>query len=306
MVQLLVALNDNPQEMNNVGPRPEVIEAPNQGATSYPRSGGSFWRRWNHITSLLVECVKDTAQHGLRRALNCCRNPRSTFVWIAISGGSSATWLANTGIKPQYICLMPIISHQLLSCQSHDVFWPDFPGLVELQSHLYGAMERSTDTVVVAIDLKRSEVAVRDLITRVKLSSLASKNPLVRNLGEFVEDARIIGRSLQRFGSRVGSVVDQTITTNEYAIGLLESAAKPKESLSWPRLLSAPAPQFQHKEVKATWFKAIEKMKSTVMELSVEAAANMRALDRLDEQLSVIHEIITMDDAKSKRISKKY
>ncbi|KAG8715781.1 hypothetical protein FRC09_016305 [Ceratobasidium sp. 395] len=36
------------------------------------------------------------------------------------------------------------------------------------------------------------------------------------------------------------------------------------------------------------------------MELSVEAAANMRGLDRLDEQLSVIHEIITMDDAKIK------
>ncbi|KAG8744947.1 hypothetical protein FRC10_009182 [Ceratobasidium sp. 414] len=179
-------------------------------------------------------------------------------------------------------------------------FWPDFPKLVALQSQLQGVLEKSTDTLVVAVDIKHSGTAVRDLITHVKHSSLVSKDLLAKHLAEFVEDACTVGRSLQKFGGRVERVVDQTISMNEYAIGLLESAAKRRQPSSFAKFLSPQVPLSQRKDIKAVWFKAIGSMKSEVMEGFLEATANMRALDKLENKLSVIHRMVVTEDNKIK------
>ncbi|QRW10634.1 transmembrane protein [Ceratobasidium sp. AG-Ba] len=158
-------------------------------------------------------------------------------------------------------------------------------------------METSTSTIGVAIDLKHSEVAVRDLVTLVKQSDLITKDRIVINLQQFVEDAKSTGRNLQKFGSHVGTAVDQTVGMNEYTIGLLESAAKSKGSSTSSRALSS-APEA--KEIKSMWFEAIANMKSNVAKLIVEAAANEQALNRLDGELSVIND---MSAREGRRIS---
>ncbi|KAG9080102.1 hypothetical protein FS749_008119 [Ceratobasidium sp. UAMH 11750] len=216
------------------------------------------------------------------------------FAWLALS---TTTNLFLENVELEQLCELPILPKHFLHCAPRESFSPDFRKLVVLQSQLQGAMEKSTNTLAVAIDLKHSEIAVRDLTTLVKLSSLVSKDSLAKNLRGFVENARTTGRSLQKFGGHVGSAVDQTIAMNEYTIEVLESMAKDKRSWSLAKFFH-PRPTT---DLKATWFETTELMKLNVMQLVDEAMANMRALDRLDNELSVIHRMVARADNKVER-----
>ncbi|KAG8744946.1 hypothetical protein FRC10_009181 [Ceratobasidium sp. 414] len=170
---------------------------------------------------------------------------------------------------------------------------PDFRKFAVLQSQLQGAMEKSTNTLVAAINIRRSEVAIQDLTTLVKQSSLVGKERLAKNLEEFVEDARKTGRNLQKFGGRVGGAVDETIAMNEYTIELLDRAAKDTSLLT--RLLPHAA-EARKKHIKSMWIQETRRMKSTIEQLMIEAAANARGLDRLENGLNVIHTIVTREN----------
>ncbi|KAG9096436.1 hypothetical protein FRC06_008660 [Ceratobasidium sp. 370] len=189
----------------------------------------------------------------------------------------------------------PLLADKAADIPLEDSSPPDFRKFVALQSQLQGAMEKSTNTLVVAINIKRSEVAVRDLIILVKESSLVGKESLARNLEEFVEDARLTGRSLQKFGGHVGGAVDETIAMNEYTIELLDRAAKDTESSLLTRFLLPHAAETRKKDIKSIWVRETRRMKSTVQQLMKEAAANTRALDRLENELNVIHTIVTRE-----------
>ena len=86
-------------------------------------------------------------------------------------------------------------------------------------------MESSATSANLALDMKQSEVAVRDLntlvrfwfppfarrdltLSQVKWSSLPSKEALSSSLDEFVSSAKEAGRKLAKLGSGVGGAVD--------------------------------------------------------------------------------------------------
>lgn len=86
-------------------------------------------------------------------------------------------------------------------------------------------MESSATSANLALDMKQSEVAVRDLNSlvrfrfphvirpsltyfQVKVSSLPSKEVLSSSLDEFVSSAKEAGRKLAKLGSGVGGAVD--------------------------------------------------------------------------------------------------
>lgn len=110
------------------------------------------------------------------------------------------------------ICNLPIVSLALPFCPSV-LSWsstrpaPDYPKLLQLQAGFEDLLESSAGTAL-ALDLKKSEIAIRDLRTLVKASNLVCKHALADKLEEFVEEARDAGRGLQRLGSRVGGAVD--------------------------------------------------------------------------------------------------
>ncbi|KAG8713575.1 hypothetical protein FRC09_018579 [Ceratobasidium sp. 395] len=135
-----------------------------------------------------------------------------------------------------------------------------------------------------AANMKQTEVAVRDLKTLIGLSSLVSKDDLSEGFEVFTRDARNTGRSLQKFGGRVGMAVDETIVTNNYAIKSLEAAEK-----GWNR----------RKDITATWFRMTGQTKSTIQKLISEASANLRALDILKNELDVIHTMLATEDHKA-------
>lgn len=146
--------------------------------------------------------------------------------------------------------------------------------------------------------------------TLVKLSSLVAKDSLVDRLNEFVVDAKTAGRSLQRFGGRVGGAVDQIVAMNEYVLKLLESTAKGAQphlsSGTIQRVLNAVSPikpagphviAARRKEVEAMWYQATGMMEATVRKLILEAEANILALDKLEGQLDVVNEMVLREDA---------
>lgn len=127
--------------------------------------------------------------------------------------------------------------------------------------------------------------------TLVKLSSLPSKDPLANRLDGFVTDAKTAGRSLQKFGSRVGGTVDQIVAMNEQVLLLLEDA----QPAGGKTLIVSESSQ---KDVTAAWRRSIDLLKSTIQKLIHEAEHNIVALERLKEKLNVIHDIIVRDDDK--------
>ena len=230
------------------------------------------------------------------------------LVLMALSGTSDL--FVSTFMAP--VCKLPLISGRISYC-TQDAFTrrfaPDFPKLASLQSRLEDVMDDSASSSIVAVDIKNSEMAVRDLTTLVKLSSLTAKESLVNRLNDFVVDAKIAGRNLQRFGGRVGGAVDQIVTMNEYVLKLLENTAKDAQ----PQISSGPIQRvfnalspikpsgaqslaIRRKEVETMWYQATGMMESTVRKLILEAEANIVALDRLEEQLDNINEMVLRED----------
>ncbi|KAG9080103.1 hypothetical protein FS749_008120 [Ceratobasidium sp. UAMH 11750] len=229
-----------------------------------------------------------------RAALMISKNPirwlvSAYSVWLIVS---VATRLVT---RPKTLSELSIVSGQNSYHALQELPPPDFRKLVALQSRLQGAMEKSTNTLLVITNIRRSEVAVRDLIILVEQSSLVGKERLAENLEEFVEDARTAGRNLQKFGGHVGGAVDETIAMNEYTIELLDRAAKDTQSPFLTRLLSPNSVEVRKKDIQSMWIREIRRMKSTIGQLVNEATANTRALDRLETELNVIHTIVARE-----------
>lgn len=86
----------------------------------------------------------------------------------------------------------------------------DYPELVKIQS---SSFEELLDGAVggsgLSLEIKKAEMASKDLITLVKFSQLKSKDLLAESLIEFVEDAKMTGRGLQKLTSKVNGAVDK-------------------------------------------------------------------------------------------------
>jgi hypothetical protein len=132
------------------------------------------------------------------------------------------------GIAP--LCSMPLVSMMPVCTnirkQSVYVQEPRYPDLVNLQTRFEAVMESTGYGINLALDMKNSEMAVRDLNTlvggirhrwiqivltehiQVKLSDLVSKDLLASSLDDFVSSAKDASRHLSKLDSGVGGAVD--------------------------------------------------------------------------------------------------
>ncbi|KAI5813080.1 hypothetical protein BZA77DRAFT_252017 [Pyronema omphalodes] len=171
----------------------------------------------------------------------------------------------------------------------------EFPKLIDLQTHFEGVLENSAGSSVMALVLKESEIAVRDLTNLVKHSKLVSKDDLTARLEEFVQASKSTSRQLSRFSSRAAGVVDNLLSLDEYAIKTLENA---QERIAAPYSISdivlypfrsdiATA----EREVLATFIRATSVMDTSIRKLILEAEIALKELDDLEEKLNVIEDI---------------
>ena len=109
-------------------------------------------------------------------------------------------------------CQLPVINN-LLPCEagrSGLTLWADYPKLMEVQSTSFEQLlDESVGGSELSLEVKKAEIVTSDLVTLIKFSDLKSRDTMARMLQEFVSDARLAGRSLQRLSSKIGGAVDR-------------------------------------------------------------------------------------------------
>ncbi|TGZ83888.1 hypothetical protein EX30DRAFT_302331 [Ascodesmis nigricans] len=190
----------------------------------------------------------------------------------------------------------------------------NLPLLMDLQGSFSTILENSVGGSVMALDLKNSEVAIRDLNALVKTSELLCKEDLSERLDNFVGAAKSASRSLTRFSARVNHVIDNVLAMDEYAIRGLEEVAKTigpdgrvksnqgvitdiVNTLLSPFAFYTPSVPFDPRHrLLTTFIDAASITEVSIRRLRLEAESALRSLEDLDSQLDTINEIVARED----------
>ncbi|CAG8513144.1 1061_t:CDS:2 [Funneliformis mosseae] len=184
------------------------------------------------------------------------------------------------------ICKIPIVSYIPL-CQSPI---PDFSKLVNRQVETYEQimdqqLSYNGPSSSLALDIKKAELATADLRTLIKYSSLTTSNELVDRLTEFVDKARIVGRSLQLLQARTRSSLDNLITYNLFALKALENVRDNKAS---------------SKELSVAYNQMMSLIESDLKRMILVGQDALGSLTDLDEMLMSIHDLATQESTYQK------
>lgn len=156
-----------------------------------------------YLSLLLLGRVVDTASESLAPVCNIF--PKLPICRVTAAADNLSATLGNIGRKPP--------------SQAYRV---DFPGLMDLQSRtLDQLLAQSASGSQLALSVKQAELAVKDLGIVVKASNLTSKEVLAQSLEEFAQEAKLVGRDLQRLSAKLYGTVDTCVVLQ--AITYLES-----------------------------------------------------------------------------------
>ncbi|KAF8263578.1 hypothetical protein EI94DRAFT_1740579 [Lactarius quietus] len=214
---------------------------------------------------------------------------------------SIATGAIRTALAP--ICSVPIIS---LACPTafepikpNGPRKPDFPGLLNIEcTSLESLLEETVEGPGLALKMEQIEMETRDLVTLVRVSNLNSRKVLADSLGKFVKDARKVSRGLTRFNSQVGVAVDNIIAVNDYALSAIEAADAKSSASSLRRLLPfGQSESATTQVVLRTFTEARNTLPINMQRLVHEAEVSISDLNKLEEHLKSIHEIVSREDS---------
>ncbi|KAI0303662.1 hypothetical protein B0F90DRAFT_1707922 [Multifurca ochricompacta] len=216
-----------------------------------------------------------------------------TYVLVLTSGA------IRSALSP--ICSIPVVS---LLCPAFHLSesprasrsdriprWADFPGLLNVESKsLESLLDETVEGPGLALEIKKAEMATSDL--------RRCREFLADSLGEFAKSARMVGRGLTRFSSRVGGAVDNIIAVNDYALHAIEAANSKPSSFSLSRLLPfTPSNVATKQVVTRTFTEAMNTLSVNMQRLVLEAQMSVSDLDKLEAHLNSIHEIVAREDS---------
>ncbi|CAK5282734.1 unnamed protein product [Mycena citricolor] len=211
------------------------------------------------------------------------------------------------------LCSIPGLSSSMLCVPAQSLSnkgtpqWADFPSLISLQtSTIEQLLDESTSGSSLALQMKKAEIATTDLVILVGVSKLTSREALTDALRTFVDDARLTGRSLNKLNAKVSGAVDGIMAVNDYALHAIEAAEENFALALWNRLIPWNRPKAD--VILNTFEDSMNYLSFTLQRLVVEFEINLHNLNKLEEQLSVLHEIVTRKDiffsaAKTKLLS---
>ncbi|TFK27764.1 hypothetical protein FA15DRAFT_131496 [Coprinopsis marcescibilis] len=178
------------------------------------------------------------------------------------------------------------------------VQWADYPALVDLEQKTFDQlMDESVANFggALTLNLKKTEIAVSDLVELVKLSDLAGKESLAESLKVFVKEAKVTGRGLSALGVNI-------VAVNEWGLNkVAEAHTRDKARKTIGGRLAAMVP-FAPKELtldevtRDTFGQAMDMLASQLERLIVEVEANHENLNNLEETLGVIHSIVQREN----------
>ncbi|KAF8535787.1 hypothetical protein BDD12DRAFT_853812 [Trichophaea hybrida] len=183
----------------------------------------------------------------------------------------------------------------------------NFPGLIDLQTHFEGVLENNLGGIMMAMELKNSESAVRDLNSLVKYSKLPNRDDVSTSLVDFVESAKSTSLQLSRFSSRVGGTSDKLLAVDRSAIRALERLAAARNPASSHNavgnlLLTLLDPHYSifataERSAKLVFTQGTLTVESAISSLIKEAMIALRMLDDLKHKLSTIEDIAQREKA---------
>ncbi|KAF9042014.1 hypothetical protein BDZ89DRAFT_1060059 [Hymenopellis radicata] len=164
--------------------------------------------------------------------------PLSLFLVLYILAHLLA-WIGNTLLPVvQSVCIIPGSSILMPSLCTSVMVTPqvaDFPALVDIQSKTFEKMlEESIGGSTLSLEIKKSEIATKDLITLVKVSELKTRDLVAETLLDFVNDAKATSEGLQKLSSHVKYTVDGIVGVNNHALASIDAARNDPSAISAP------------------------------------------------------------------------
>ncbi|EJT73950.1 hypothetical protein GGTG_07803 [Gaeumannomyces tritici R3-111a-1] len=175
----------------------------------------------------------------------------------------------------------------------------EFEGLMNIQDRFEEVLEKSVQGADLPMEMRRTEMAVRDLRTMVRYSHLQSKDELLLEFDGFIKAAGATCSDLTRFNTRVGSAIDSVISINRWTSRYISSLTTEKESQGWVSDVAAWAlAPFQpvvlsDQVILEQYVEHTALVSDKIASLVVEAEAVLRTLGRADEHLGTIYDFVT-------------
>ncbi|KAJ3759759.1 hypothetical protein EV360DRAFT_69245 [Lentinula raphanica] len=175
--------------------------------------------------------------------------------------------------------------------------WDDFPPLMNVQSSTFKQLlDNSVGGSTISLDVKKAELAMADLVVLVKYSNLGSKDVLGDALVSFAHEARQTGRGLQTLGSNIGGAVDLILSVNEYAIAKIGSIPSSSSFIS-QALVPFQSAAYLEKTFLLSFAESMHTLSTIIQRLILLAEVELSNLEKLEDHLSLIHEIVSREDS---------
>ncbi|OBZ62674.1 hypothetical protein A0H81_15035 [Grifola frondosa] len=238
----------------------------------------------------------------LSTALRLLRRPLAVLIFLWLLGVLFArlSHTFRTVFAP--FCIVPGISRTSMCIvapppdAARRPRWADYPRLVDVQSTTFEQLlDEAAGGSGLSLEIKKAEMATTDLVTLVRVSDLRSRDVLASALVDFVEEARRTGRGLQKLTAKINGAVDSIMAVNDYALRTIEAANAKSSALSiiWPFGVSPPAKEV----VVATFNDAMGMLAAQMERIILEAELSLARLERLEQLLTVLHELVAREDA---------
>ncbi|KAJ7629424.1 hypothetical protein DFH06DRAFT_1225692 [Mycena polygramma] len=242
----------------------------------------------------------------LKAAIQLLRIPLSflVFLWMFAFILNRISYTLRAAFSP--LCYIPGISSSTLclpdgyataSDKQRSPKWADYPTLVDVQSAtIEQLLDESSSGSALALQIKKAEMATTDLVTLVRVSDLKSRDMLGDALRQFVDEARSAGRGLNKLNAKVAGAVDGIMAVNDYALQTIAAAQAESPPSILGQLMPWKPPKPKTDLVLSTFEDSMNYLSFTMQGLVLEFELNLQNLNKLEEQLSVLHEFVSRED----------
>lgn len=204
------------------------------------------------------------------------------------------------------LCSLPFSGYLLPFCDkmpnNHQA---NFEELVNIQSSFEDVLEANKDSYALPANMKKSQVAMRDLRIQVRFSNLPSRAELENEFDSFIETAREASDDLAKYNARIGYVTDQVISTNKWTLTVLngivateEGKGVLSEAVKHMNIFSVfrGPPETLEQRIFVQYLNHVSKLKDDVSSLIAFSESLIALLNNLDTRLDIIADIAMRDD----------
>ncbi|KAG8820989.1 hypothetical protein FRC19_008319 [Serendipita sp. 401] len=260
---------------------------------------GAFLSVW------VLDVTKTTLQ-WMKTVLQWMKHPIAFGIVLCITffalsyTASYITSLIAQSLAP--LCSLPLITAMFPTCSAisplskHHVQVPRFAEFVDLQTKLEPVIQDAGVGRRLALDIRNSQRAVRDLRVSVKLSDLELKDSLVAYMDEFASGAGEASMHLTKLDGKVAATMDAILVMDEHTIKRLEAIERQEMSRSNFMLSIFGSSVTTREELMNTFKRDAGLMKSSLRRLVDNLVVIEAALNKLDSKLGAINDIISTED----------